>query len=287
MHKDLYYLPVQIQLTALESGGELMSLPLVDNDFKIFKGAHPNIEFAIRDHNRKPFNLVGKGARIVIRERSQNLTILSKKLKVIDERKGRVKLDLKPYEFQDWDSGNYVFSVLIIDECGDESLTYTDRNQGASGYLEVVEGVLPLIDEAVEINDFVIMEFDRTHGNDKRYVSQKIQGNAQAGSDRGIITFQVYPVNFTGRLWVQASLETDPVSYHESWFEVPLAPHSEYYYFRNCSNTQAFNIKGVYSWLRFLWQRDVIDRLHTNASSSEREEFKNNNIIQKVLVKTR
>lgn len=282
MNRDLYFMPVQINLLLLETGEPNLNLPLLDTDFNIYKGAHNEIEFFIRNQDRKPVNLIGKTSKIVVMNRGELL--FEKYLKFVDECKGRVKIVLEPHEIDDFEVGEYQWSVLLIDEEGKQRLTYTNRNSEATGYLTIREGILPQLSEAIIVSEFVKKVEDRFTGEFRR-TSGAVPGPAQAHNESGLVTFQVYLKNFTGRLWVQGTLEAQPQDYNDMWFEIPLHLHRDDHYFRNCSSVVAFNIKGQYSWIRFQWSRENEEPLGTNATEREREEDRTNNIVEKILVK--
>lgn len=262
----LYRIPVRIELAQVNHGVRNNNLPLSDSDFKAYKGADTDIEFSIRNNDRQPVNLIGKSLLATIINQSNGSTVLQKDLRVIDDKKGIVRLSLSPAEVSDWTAGFYTYSVLILNEDGTQNLLAMDQNQKATGTIELKENALPNIFKptVMDPSKFAPVEFEdlstALNQGTTRFVGSAIPGDAQKGFTDGLHTFTVHTTNFTGLLFVFGSLEPNPtVNMIEpiiDWFEIALTATGSPLVFDESTGIQAFNFISNVSWVRFVWEPD-------------------------------
>lgn len=87
------------------------------------------------------------------------------------------------------------------------------------------------------------------------YTGEKHQGDGYYGFNDGLHTISFKMNNFTGRIYIQASLMEDPLE--EDWFDIELthmAPYLEY--------SQETSSRGITFSGNFVWLRIKVDRAH-------------------------
>lgn len=94
----------------------------------------------------------------------------------------------------------------------------------------------------------------------------KIRADGWYGFTDGLHTVSVYLMNFTGRVWFEASIASDPTEF--DWFAVEIKNSNFISFPRNTlsptgvsgdTGAIGFNIVGNYTWLRVRVDRDLSD----------------------------
>lgn len=119
------------------------NLPMDRCDFKIFTGVDTKVEFVVRNLDRKPIILGNRTLRIVIADRYTKDILGQVNLVVINGNKGLYGLTLSKTLTANWPVSSLVYSVLVEETDGTETLLFVDQNQTVSGFCEVVASLLP------------------------------------------------------------------------------------------------------------------------------------------------
>lgn len=218
-----------------------VNLPMYRESVKIFPGVSNSINFVARNRDRKPLKLMNNNLMVVIKDQITEEEILRKFVEIVDDRKGKYKLNLEVAEIENVEPGYYTFSVVLIDVEGRETLLFTDTANGAVGILEVVDKPLNQFRPTVEISreDFT----EENTGNNK-FTTGRYEGSASIGSDSGLHSIAVYLDNWSGEFVIQGSLELSP-QVPEDYFDIDSFSVTDY------SGINDLNFVGQFSWVRF------------------------------------
>lgn len=244
----LYQMPQVIQLSTPDA----VSVHSVVNrtDFNLFKNVTNEVEFLIKDVDRKPVNLRNKSLTIYIVDEQTNSLAIQSTLTVIDEKRGHARMSLHPSQVASLANGYYRYSVTINRD-GDQLLIYTDQTRSLRGHLELFEGPLPGPQPVIQImpGDFV----SSTWGVplETYFVAQSFPGAAQRNNRSGQHTLAIYTTNFTGTFWVEASLENSPPTTPSDVFPVTSMTLT------NKTGVSSLQFVGNYMWLRLYYQEHI------------------------------
>lgn len=92
-----------------------------------------------------------------------------------------------------------------------------------------------------------------TNRTEMSYTGDKARGDGFYGYSDGLHTVSFHVNNFTGRIWLQATLLEDPTD--DDWFNIALATSTEYLQLNASSTTQGATFTG-----NFVYIRAVVDR---------------------------
>lgn len=256
---SLFRFPVVVHIHKTNGGIRNENMPFNDSDFRAYKGAQTDIDFIVRNNDRKPVTLAGKNAYVIIRDNETKQQVLKKSLKFIDESRGKLQLSLTPAEIAGWEEGYYEYVILQENRDGSQNILYTSQDQDARGWFELRSGALPPLSQSYELTP---AQFHPIHvggypGGTTRWISDHLPGDAKLGFKEGLHTFAVYLSKFTGRLWVQGSLETCTPSSETDWFFINLTPNTFELHFTNACGIEPYNFEANISWVRFVYEGDV------------------------------
>jgi len=263
----LFKFPEYIHLVKADPLAPNINWPMIQYDTKVFKGVTNNIDFVVRNNDRKPIQLFNCQLDAQIQKvntPSNSMDFLPelqliKPVIITDDVNGKARLTLLPEDIQHWDPGYYQYVIKILSGSGQSEYLYTDVNKNTFGSFELKEGVISSLAPAIEIDN---SQFTPTPVNLYDYtiwVSGAVQGDAQTGRANGTHTVAVYQNNFLGKFWVQGSLSSD-APLPDEWFEVPLTPTFNYFEFTQFNNNigpTLINFSLNVYWLRFVYRPDV------------------------------
>lgn len=100
---------------------------------------------------------------------------------------------------------------------------------------------------------------DKTVGYASEFLSSSIPANRTRNHLNSRHSYSVYAENFTGRLYVYATLNETPSTDHTGWFTVDTMNVSEdYVQFIQFTGVRHFSFVGNYMWVRFVFVPDDI-----------------------------
>ena len=86
------------------------------------------------------------------------------------------------------------------------------------------------------------------------YTGDKHQGDGYYGFNDGLHTISFKMNNFTGRIYIQASLMEDPQE--EDWFDIELTHMAPYLDYSQETSSRGITFTGNFVWLRIKVDRD-------------------------------
>lgn len=255
----LYVFKYEIHLTRTNGGVENFNMPLNRSDFVAYKGVHTNIDFVVRDYDRKPITLVGKKLSFTALDSEDKTLVLKKGLKILDPHKGKAQLILEPNDLADVIPRFFRYVILLETEYGTQEILYTDQNQQIRGFFELRDGAIPLPQLTIEIKTDPFSNLTPiSHGDPPitRYVAQSYEGCARTGNTSGLHTIGIYLENFYGKFWVQGALTAEPPSDDNEWFNIELDNLGPYIIFNGDCGIVSYNFTGNLQWVRFMIEPD-------------------------------
>jgi hypothetical protein len=241
-------------------------------DFRAYKGAQTDVEFIIRNIDRKPIPLsveIAPGMPMdmemvgtIIDSRTDDV-LFQKPITVVDSARGIARLTLTAVDLVELSTGFYAYTVGFQDPSGSVRLLYVDQYERARGFFEVMDGVLPIIKPSVEI---LGNQFTPTHAaGGLSFVSSAFP----AVSVFGLTTVALYLSVYRGTFAVEGNLNDSAEQDDNSWFTLPLNGESQQN-FVNRTGTLAYTIESRINWIRFRYVPDT-----ANKGSVERVLFRN------------
>lgn len=258
---NLYKFPLVIHLQQTDRGIRNENMPYADSDFKAHKGVQTDIDFVVRNNDRKPVNLIGKSVCILILDHESKQQVLRKRLCIRDYTRSLVQLSLLPHEVERLEEGYYDYVVLIENETGSQNILFTNQDQNAAGWFELKGGALPPLPQPIDLNPAIFQPFHvgEYPGGSTRYASQTLAGDAKLGFGDGVHTFVLYLNNFSGKVWVEASIEESTPTNDLDWFYVHLTPNQFDLIFYGESGLRPFNFNVNARWVRFVFEPNELN----------------------------
>lgn len=246
-----FYTYRQVLELMYSTSGLLENLPMSIKEFKIYQGVASKIYVTIKNSDRKIVPAAGKLFTAYIVSNETEALVLQRQLDEVDAAAGHWELTLLEGDTSNWRPGYYKLAVTVQDENGDEYNLYNDFNYGASATIYLSENVTSPFKPAIISN---ASNWNETTGV---WYSGAYPGDAQEGRHDGLHTISVYMTDFTGRFWVQASLENTAPSSNSAWFDVNLGGANDYLSYTNESDIQLINFNINAQWIRFRYDPDV------------------------------
>ena len=237
-------------------------------DFKVFKGTQTEIEFIVRDTDRKPINLSGYRLQITLVNRQTNEVILNAPLPVVDAARGICKFECFPRLIQDIAEGWHNYTVSYLMDNNNPRLLTLDHQEEVHGTFEVLLGNRP---DHTPTQEFSFEHFRPAKLSDfgTMFVSPALLGNMQRGSTFGLHTIAFHLEKFTGSVWIEGSVQNSvPGDY--DWFPVLLDNKTELR-LRNADGIYSFNIEANLMWVRI---KVLFDQVLQNGNPARAGEIK-------------
>lgn len=109
-------------------------------------------------------------------------------------------------------------------------------------------------------NPIIIM----TNKNELSYTSDPVKGDGYYGFADGLHTMSFHVSNFTGRIFVEATLVEQPTD--NDWFLISLENETDYLEFDNQTATVGTSFQGNFVYLRVRIDRDYVGATEYNSS---------------------
>lgn len=261
---NIFQIPQVVQLT--QGGSVSISSSVNRTDFNLSKNVLNEIEFLLKDVDKKPVNLGTTTLVIVIVDKNGTL-MMQKELVTINATKGWGRLALTAIDIQDWEPGYYTYSVLIQRNDATQVLAYTDQSRALSGSIELFQGPLPQPKAATVISsDYFLSNQIVTSPPLVYFVAEPFKGSSQVDNNYGHHTALIHFENFTGEFKIQASLENSVPLGDDEWFDLDDAQVEVTEY----TGLKAIQFVGSLMWVRFIYYPAL-----TNTGSVKKVSFKN------------
>lgn len=182
---------------------------------KVYQGHPTEIDFSVRNRDRKKVSLLDKDLRIQIISAETGELVIDRLLDAVDKSIGRVKLMLSASDTQDLKIGWYKFIVVYDAGDGSSGVLYSDWAFDSVGTLEVTGIATPQSAQTITLDTFT---YDSSI--DKMY-SQYGVGSAQFGYTGTQHSYVVYPeAGFSGTVTLEGTLEAVPSDDSRIWFTI-------------------------------------------------------------------
>ena len=270
-HATLFYKPNVVQATLVTNSSRL-NYPMYNMSIDIFRGVSNTIYFELKDSNRQPVKLFNNTYKLVVVDVDGDELLLTKYLFNDDEQNGKFSVTLQPGDIDTWQAGFYKYSVTQIDVNGYEQVLYTSLDQTCTGQINIVDSPFPRFVPSVLIQstdwtqissgalpdgaDLAQYQFSMANlsPSDNFFVTNRFPGAAQKSIQNTAQTFSISTLNFSGDVWLQASLDTNPTK-EALWFNVSLDGGNTYSTgYTNDTSMSAYNFTGNFIWIRFKYQ---------------------------------
>jgi hypothetical protein len=209
----------------------------------VYKGLDTDIEFFIKDANRKPLNIVNKTFVARVIDRENNTVRINETLVPVDYTTGSTVMRISQDDTSNLDAGLY---DLIITYTDSESKTFglsSDKNNRMTFVFELKESPLTSPRNSVTLNTFTLIN--------SSYYTSRTPGTSQSFNRDGTNTCAVYLTNYTGVFYAQGTLESNPTE--SNWFTIQLDPENaeDGYEFTSETDVIPFTWDGMFVWVRF------------------------------------
>jgi hypothetical protein len=102
----------------------------------------------------------------------------------------------------------------------------------------------------------------------KNVIGDPVHADGWYGFSEGLHTVSIHTANFTGRIWIQASLALEPTE--DDWFDIwlregtpylefPFNPSAPTGYLQGDTTNMAFTFKANILWVRAKMDRDYLE----------------------------
>jgi len=202
---------------------------------RLFRRAHNDLDFLVRDVDRQPVNLTGTLTMVIFDDNGN--TLLSKDLVIQNAQRSHYKVGITSDDTLLLSPGLYNWTVKFTDQNEVDRLLYTNQDYVTRGILEVNEGLLVPLDEPFVVTTFTAL-------NDYAY-SSTFPG-ATRSNPSGNHTVVAYLENFVGTVWVDTSLDLGTPSNEADWVETASMEFLE-----PTTGNFPINFHGNYNFVRF------------------------------------
>lgn len=225
-------------------------------DFLAFKDSQTDIEFIVRNIDRKPINLTDRKLFATLVNYHSGQTMASVPLTIVDATRGICRLTFLPYMVKDMPLGFHRYSVSYMLDNGNAKLLSTDQYETAHGFFELRYGreLQGIQSQSYDFSSFAPVNNNRY---DTYWVSPHYKGNLRNGSLDGLHTMAWYLEDFTGSIWVEGSI-VEQTPDEPDWFPVLIDDRFETILTRQ-SGIIAHNVEANLQWVRFKVKPDQIN----------------------------
>lgn len=249
----LYSYPRKIHLLLDCEAQPNWNYPMQSPEFKLYRNVDNEVEFYIRDTDRKPVNLQNSRLKFTAIDFRENNTLWEIDLDIVNPTKGLVRLNVVPYLLSKVKPESYAFYVTMIRD-SKEKLFYTDHRNSARGFFEVLEGKYPAVRPTIVMDPETFIDKSSSMLTDRWLTSSYYPGNLQTAQDFDLMTLAVYGENFDGWIWVEGSLEYEPTD--QDFFNIPLNGQ-ERTLFSYWSGIKSFSLPHKVFWLRVNYKNNL------------------------------
>lgn len=236
-------------------------------DFILFKDSQTDVEFVIRNVDRKPIDLTGKDLFITLVNYTSGQTLANIPLEIVDATRGIARLSMLPFMAKDIPLGFGRYTVSYLRDNGNAQILNTDQYERGHGYFEMQYG-MELQGILSQESRYEFFTPINPNGFYTYYLSENFKGNLQNGSLCGLHTLAFYTENWTGSIWCEGSIvSTTPME--SEWFPIKLDNVFETKLISH-SGIFASNITSNLQWVRFKIKHNA-----TNIGKFDKIMFRN------------
>lgn len=253
-----YLIKRRIDLTVETPGVANWNLPMNVSEFKIYTGVTNNIEFTIRDIDRKPVPLIGRTLVVTIVDPETQQVILRQHCIPVDDQRGIARLAIQPDDADDWALGFKTYTVTVHQADGQQNMLYLNQVQSARGQCEVMIGPVPGPKPSyVVLPDRYVPERQNVILN-QVYYTPALPGNEKSGNKYAIQTVAMYLNQFIGTIQLQGTLDDQAPQDPHSWFVIPMNGQDSLEFPDPTTEILAYSFEMNLQWFRVMFYPDPI-----------------------------
>lgn len=247
----IYKFPQTVVVTMTSSNMTNINLPLTDTDFKVYHGVDNPVDFIVKDINSRPIDLTNTTVSIIVSNFNDNTHLLTKDAEIVDALCGKFKIIFLSSDIADWPLGFQRYSLISEGIDGTIQPLFLDQDHNASGFFELLGGVIPAPKDSVVVLGEEFTPVSITPGITK-FLSCAFPGDAFFCNNDGLHTVAISADNYTGKFFVQASLEESTTQSENEWFDIFLNQLNPELKLTEFTGIEPFNFTGSVRWVRFV-----------------------------------
>lgn len=224
-----------------------------NSDFVLYKATDSNLEFLVKDLDRKPIASQGKAYKIAIIRFDTGELAVRLDGQVVDAYRGLVVFEISPELTATWDDGYYRYAVTMVNEDGREFPLFVDQDHSAVGFLELRSNNIPKPAPTITIlpTDYIKLYVnDQLTPTNEFFQSEAYPGPGNYSAYTRNVSIAIYATNFIGTARLEATLDENPDQIDANWFRVDLDGTDADLSYDNFSGIDVFSIQGNYTWFR-------------------------------------
>lgn len=128
-----------------------MNYPMNRTDFTVYRHADNDIDFLVRNYDRKAISFADATAVIHIMDGRQQRLLISRELIVHSAATGHLKLFLTGAEAAALPQRDLRYTVMMTRPDGAQVMLFTDKDRKAAGVIHVEDGPLPSVIEPIRL----------------------------------------------------------------------------------------------------------------------------------------
>ncbi len=259
MPRTLFTIKQRVILTLNNGGGSTYNMPYnsFSSDFVLYRATDTNLEFLVKDLDRKPIASQGKQYRIAIIRFDTNELVYRGYGQVVEPYRGLVVFEISPEVTAIWEDGFFRYSVTMVNEDGREFPLFVDQDHSAIGFLELRSNNIP---KPAPIITVMPSDFIRLYVNNQQiptteyFQSQSVPGTGAYSDYKRNVSIAVYATNFIGTFRIEATLDEVPEQDDANWFRIDLDGTDSDIVYDNFSGIDVYSIEGNYTWFRVIYK---------------------------------
>ena len=250
-----YRLPVQLSMTNHSQPN--YNRPMINYNIRVYKNNTNAIEFWVRNNDRKSVRLIDCAITVMVCNVETGTVVLEKAAEILDEINGKARLVLLADDVKNWLVGGYSYNVRLTQPDGVQEFLYTDINNNATGYFELLDSVGgTLVPAQTLLWSQLTPQVTDWYSWGPMYVSGAIPSTNQVGNNTGLFSAALYQDHWSGTFKVQASL-ANLVPTEQEWFDVSITPQgATVRYLGTQSGVVCYTWSGNVRWFRFVFVPD-------------------------------
>ncbi len=235
----IYRIPQVVMLTAPTTGTTLMNYPVNRTDFSLARFVDNEVEFWVKDYDRRAVNLTGGTLTFHITDPKSSRVLMTRDLTVVDAAKGLVRLFVSGDEAGNLPKSSLRYSITLLRTDGVQVMLYTDRDRRGLGVVDIIDGPLPPPVEAIPIvgEDFL--------SRNSALYTGAYAGAAQVFNISGQHSVLLHLEDYTGTFTIQGTLLPQPSSTDSDWFNIESREFDE------ITDRVHIPFEGNLMWVRF------------------------------------
>ncbi|MCS7317498.1 MAG: hypothetical protein NZZ41_04140 [Candidatus Dojkabacteria bacterium] len=226
------------------------------SNIKIYKWLKNEINFVVKDLDRKRVPFFDKVPYINLINNLTNEVVLRKEMYVRDPQKSQLYVIFDQTDLMNLDNTFYRYVVTFEDINSVENVLYTDQTFSCHGYMELLDAHVPPPKKPDIILGENFLPYEISLIPPKTvYLSSALKARRLYGYSGNLMTYALYLTNWLGYVTIQTTLESNPPDSYALWSTYETmnfypTPYTGIYW---------GNIIGNFSYVRFVYENDTLN----------------------------